>query len=203
MAAVCRTVEGREASVHLALFPDLADIVPGDESTLLEDWEQLLTIREQAMKALEEARADKIIGKGLEAAVVIDTSSMRGDPRAVIERYRDALPELFNVSSVEIVHGDPTDMCTGMLVGAKPAPGAKCERCWRFTSDVGEGRALPDRVPALRGGSGGDPFRSLCGGRGSMRGRDARAYLLLIAVLVIVLDRLSKLWMWRTCRRGI
>lgn len=27
-----------------------------------------------------------------------------------------------------------------------------------------------------------------------MRGRDARAYLLLLAVLVIVLDRLSKLW---------
>ena len=38
-------VEGREPSVHLALFPDLADIVPGSTITLLADFEPLLAIR--------------------------------------------------------------------------------------------------------------------------------------------------------------
>ncbi len=40
--ALLPKVEGRESSVHLALFPDLADIVPGNESELEREWEQLL-----------------------------------------------------------------------------------------------------------------------------------------------------------------
>ncbi len=33
-------VEGRESSVHLALFPNIADIVPGNVQQIEEDWEQ-------------------------------------------------------------------------------------------------------------------------------------------------------------------
>ena len=31
-------VAGREASVHLALFPDMAEIVPGGVADLEDDW---------------------------------------------------------------------------------------------------------------------------------------------------------------------
>jgi isoleucyl-tRNA synthetase len=136
-------VEGRESSVHLALFPDLADIVPGNESTLLADWEQLLSIREQAMKALEEARAAKIIGKGLEAILTLDTSNLRKTPLALIEQYKDSLPELFNVSAVELVHGALVNSCTGLLVAARASTAPKCERCWRFVEEVGADRRYP------------------------------------------------------------
>jgi len=49
-------VEGREASVHIAHFPVPKDLVPGETSTLLKDWEYLLSIRTIAMKSLEEQR---------------------------------------------------------------------------------------------------------------------------------------------------
>ena len=64
-------VEGREPSVHLALFPDLADIVPGNESSLEADWEVLLLKRTEVLAKLEDLRAKKTIGKALEASVTM------------------------------------------------------------------------------------------------------------------------------------
>ncbi len=56
-------VPGREASVHLARFPDIADIVPGNVSHIEEDWEHLLTLRNEVLKVLEEARTAKEVSK--------------------------------------------------------------------------------------------------------------------------------------------
>jgi isoleucyl-tRNA synthetase len=130
-------VAGRETSVHLALFPDLADIVPGNESTLLADWEQLLSIREQAMKVLEEARAAKLIGKGLEAVVTLDVSSCRKQLLGIIEQYEASLAELFNVSSVEMVRGPVVNACDGLVITANAATAPKCDRCWRHVHETG------------------------------------------------------------------
>src|SRR6202020_2888748 len=52
-------VEGRESSVHLALFPVMSDIVPGSVRSIEEDWECLLTLRDEVLKVLEEARTAK------------------------------------------------------------------------------------------------------------------------------------------------
>jgi isoleucyl-tRNA synthetase len=136
-------VADREASVHLALFPDLADIVPGNESTLLADWEQLLSIRELAMKALEEARAAKLIGKGLEAVIALDMTNLRQGPRELLRQYEASLPELFNVSAVELVTAPAVNLCAGIAVTAKAATAPKCERCWRFVEDVGRDGRYP------------------------------------------------------------
>ena len=46
-------VEGREKSVHLALFPDLAEIVPGNEAGWRKDWAKLLKVRETVLAKLE------------------------------------------------------------------------------------------------------------------------------------------------------
>ena len=143
--ALLPPVDTREPSVHLALFPNLADIVPGNTSSLLADWKQLLLIREQAMKALEEARALKTIGKGLEAAVELeaanDASTTHYD---LLLRYQQSLPELLNVSTVQIsVYLNPEASASWMNAKAKPATGTKCERCWRFTADVGDQPSYP------------------------------------------------------------
>ena len=84
-------VDGREGSVHLALFPDMLEIIPGSVRQLEDDWEQLLLIRESAMKSLEEARAAKIIGKGLEASVSL-RATCKGF--ALLTEYRASIPEL-------------------------------------------------------------------------------------------------------------
>jgi isoleucyl-tRNA synthetase len=134
-------VEGREASVHLAMFPDMADIVPGDESGLEAEWETLLAYRDVVLRELESARQAKIIGKSLEARVVTGGHG----PVSLLVRYQSALPELFNVSQVEIgmpavgIHNIGNQVTASVFI----ANGSKCERCWRYVQDVGQDKRFP------------------------------------------------------------
>ena len=76
-------VEGREASVHLALFPKPEEVFTEEPSQLLEEWRQLFEVRDLALRVLEAARQNKIIGKGLEAELAITAS---GDQLALLRR---------------------------------------------------------------------------------------------------------------------
>jgi isoleucyl-tRNA synthetase len=142
-------VEGRAASVHLALFPDLAEIVPGNVSTILADWQQLLTLRDEVLKVLEEERAAKAIGKSSEARIILGWIEGPAAPQSsqqLFERYAHILPELFGTSQVEIQHATVVEGSVekgAFYVQAKPANGTKCERCWRFTTDVGDEAKFP------------------------------------------------------------
>ncbi len=141
--ALLPRIEGREASVHLALFPDLADIVPGKEAGVEADWVQLLAMRASVLKVLEEQRSAKQIGKSAEASVTLSwtTDPTQADAGyTLFERYRDSLPELFGTSQVHVrqaltVAGTSAQPVS--FVTAKLAEGNKCERCWRYTRDVG------------------------------------------------------------------
>jgi len=130
-------VEGREPSVHIALFPDMADIVPGNESKIEEDWARLLEVRTQVLAQLEVLRADKVIGKSLEAIVTLNlTNESSTDP---LQKYASALPELFNVSEVAFVTGDQDAASLSVRRSDKP----KCERCWRYVQDVASDSRYP------------------------------------------------------------
>jgi isoleucyl-tRNA synthetase len=138
----------REASVHLALFPDIADIVPGNVRHIEEDWEHLLTLRDEVLKVLEEARtAKEISNRPSEVEVTagwINTLSCQHNP--IFERYHEILPELLGVAQVHIADAIVTEgeVAKGAFyVRAKPAKGSKCERCWRFTEDVGQQPSYP------------------------------------------------------------
>ena len=123
-------VEGREPSVHLALFPDLADLIPGSEEHLEHEWQHLLDLRQQVLAKLEVLRTDKIIGKSLEAEVVLGRNCA-----APVGKYHSALAELFNVSRVTLEDG------TALTVKRSSAP--KCERCWRYVDEVGADPRFP------------------------------------------------------------
>jgi isoleucyl-tRNA synthetase len=138
--ALLPKVKGREASVHLALFPDLAEIVPGNEAALEKEWEELLDLRGQVLAKLEVLRANKVIGKSLEAVVTLSVAS---SPDDLFRKYAKALPELFNVSEVdvlEVTHNDP-DYLPNMEVRRSEEP--KCERCWRYVQEVGRDGRFP------------------------------------------------------------
>jgi isoleucyl-tRNA synthetase len=131
-------VEGREPSVHLALFPNMLDIIPGSVRKIEEDWEQLLTVRDAVLTSLEAARQSKQIGKGLDAKVSIEASDLL---YALLQTYEPSLKELFNVSQVELVRAEkPSDQVN---VTTLPADGLKCERCWNYTTDVGQDSRYP------------------------------------------------------------
>ncbi|SNS83942.1 Isoleucyl-tRNA synthetase [Granulicella rosea] len=136
--------EGREASVHTALFPDLAEIVPGNESTVLADWQQLLGLRSVVLSTLETLRAEKVIGKSLEAEVVIRLSSeFQPALSAILRKYSSALPELFNVSAVEVSLVEAEGHSSDPIIDAAASEQPKCERCWRYVADVAGNVSYP------------------------------------------------------------
>ena len=131
-------VEGRESSVHVALFPNIADIVPGNVKLIEEDWEQLLAARDTVLVSLEAARQNKLVGKALDAKVQIEAS----EPLlSLLKKYESSLKELFNVSQVELAHIEHADLQPRVTTVA--ADGIKCERCWNYTTDVGNDARYP------------------------------------------------------------
>jgi isoleucyl-tRNA synthetase len=122
-------IEGRPASVHLAQFPRPEEIFSEDPAKLLEEWKQLFTVRDEALRVLEEARQAKRIGKGLEAELEIAAS---GELLALLKRHAAGLKEVINVSAVKVTEG------VELTIRALPASGHKCARCWNFMPEVSD-----------------------------------------------------------------
>jgi isoleucyl-tRNA synthetase len=137
-------IASREESVHLAQFSAATEIlggtaIPATGSKSDEDWASLRTVRDEVLKALEEARNNKLIGTGLEAQVAITAA----DPAySVLARHREQLRYLFIVSAVTLTEGSGNG--TGALhIEVKKADGAKCDRCWNYSTRVGEDKTYP------------------------------------------------------------
>ena len=121
----------REASVHLAEFPEPAEVAAMTDQDLVARWERLIRVRNVVNAALEAKRQDKTIGTSLGARVAVRTS---GETAALLERYRDDLPMLFIVSDVALESGPGGD--DTLEVGVERAEGQKCARCWRVVPQV-------------------------------------------------------------------
>ncbi len=120
-------VAGREASVHLALFPKPEEIFSEDPAPLIEEWKRIFVVRDAALVILEnERQAGLIPNKSLEAQLKITVSE---DFLSILQRYKDGLEEIFNVSKVTILEGPRS------IVPLK-ATGHKCARCWNFMPEV-------------------------------------------------------------------
>ena len=135
---------GRLPSVHMAQFPLMEEIlgqgVGVEDAKQQEDWTILRAVREEVLKALEDARNRKLIGSGLEAKIILAA----GDPTySVLARYENQLRYLFIVSAVELQQGASGNGATGITVQVSKAPGVKCERCWNYSTHVGEEANYP------------------------------------------------------------
>ena len=128
-------VLARETSVHLALFPDLAEIIPGSEIALEAEWARLLEIREEVLARLEVLRAEKTIGKSLEAMVHVAAAE---SDLGLLTKYAASLAELFNVSSVAC-----SAVAAGLEISVAKSTESKCERCWRYVDEVGKDARFP------------------------------------------------------------
>jgi isoleucyl-tRNA synthetase len=126
----------RLPSVHLELFPKPESLAPCVDPEFMSDWATLLLVRNEALKSLEEARKTKLIGKALDAKLVLEVPVSMG---ALLDRYRPGLKELLNVSQVEVKTGPSSQVIATTL----PAEGTKCERCWNYSVHVGDDRRWP------------------------------------------------------------
>lgn len=121
-------------SVFLNQMPEKSGIVPDDE--FVGKWEFIYGIRETVNKILEEKRNEKIIGKSLEAKVIVHCSE------ADYEKYSslaDQLKDVLIVSdfAVEKNGGDEAEF------EVVKAEGGKCERCWCYSKYVGTNHDHP------------------------------------------------------------
>ena len=137
-------VSGRESSVHLALLPEVDS--RWQDGELAQKWEAILSVRGEATKALEEARAAKQIGHPLDAAVTI---SAREDLFNLLQSYEEDLRFIFIVSSVSLIKGETLDSSfeseklEGLSIKVEAARGEKCERCWIHELSVGSDSEHP------------------------------------------------------------
>jgi isoleucyl-tRNA synthetase len=141
-------VPGRLESVHLALFPSQQEILglatpersgESNEEQLRSDWTLLRGVRDQVLKSLEEARNQKLIGGSLEAQVTL----VAPEPaHLVLARYAQELRFLFIVSAVNLERAGGNG-AAGLRVQVSRAPGRKCERCWNYSTHVGEDPTYP------------------------------------------------------------
>src|SRR5688572_117942 len=125
-------------SVHLAEFaparPELRD------TELEREWDVLLRARQAVTSELEKLREKKEIGSSLDGQVEIAVAN--GGEREILQRRSEDLEEVFIVSRVtvrEAAEGEGE-----FQVSASPAEGRKCQRCWRYRTDVGADVSHPD-----------------------------------------------------------
>ena len=137
---------GGESSVHLASFPEPiqgAEMADAERSR----WEIIVALRQEVSKALEEARAAKLIGSSLEAKVLIEA------PPAVAEAISQMEDSegFFIVSQLEVKtvtapakEAQAEGALAGVKVTVSRTEGDKCPRCWMWTADVGAAKDYPD-----------------------------------------------------------
>ncbi len=116
---------------------------------LSDKWEKIVALRDDVNVVLEKARADKLIGKPLEAKVTLFADGAALD---FIRSVEAMLPTLFIVSQVEAVKGSGGEMQFDYFdqkvgVKAERARGEKCERCWIYSEGIGENAKLPTLCP--------------------------------------------------------
>ncbi len=131
------TVAGKAPSIHLVAFPQPQ--VGLRDAHLAQKWETLIQVRAEVTKALEQARAEKVIGHSLDAAV---TLGLADDLFSAMADFQKDLRTLLIVSQAAMVRGGIPGAYVGqdtegVWVQVSPAGGIKCQRCWVHAESVG------------------------------------------------------------------
>jgi len=110
----------RAKNVQLLDYPSVDNT---DYTDLLKEYDSLLAFRSDVLKALEEARNNKVIGSSQEALVYIPSNS-----EALKVFTLDEIAKICVVSEVKTNDNDKIEVIHH--------PGHKCERCWNYSDDA-------------------------------------------------------------------
>lgn len=133
-----------EPSVQLTDFPEVD--VRDNFNELKEKWTKVMALRDEVLKALEEARNEKVIGKPLDAKVTV-----YADDDEVLALLNDEKVNFKQISLVSqfVVHTGRKDAPTNAIelnktsIVVEKADGEKCERCWSYSDTVGQNEKHP------------------------------------------------------------
>ena len=138
------------------IWQSLPDTLKSSESILLENWystksewinaeldekwSKIITLRGSVNKVLEGLRKDKIIGHSLNAKVALFSEDK--DYQEFLKSVSLELEDVFIVSGVKICSEKDDTFVKGeevesLFIKADKAPGEKCERCWKYSEELG------------------------------------------------------------------
>ncbi|WP_040036502.1 isoleucine--tRNA ligase [Bacillus thermotolerans] len=132
-----------EESVQLTDMPEPKEMPEAE--ALKEKWTKFMKLRDDVLKALEEARNEKVIGKSLTAKVTLYADE---ETKALLKSIEEDVKQLLIISGFE-QGGSLADAPEHALkfehaaVVVEKAEGETCERCWIVSTDVGENDAHP------------------------------------------------------------
>lgn len=132
-----------EESVQLTDLPEVQSV--HNHEALKAKWDHFMGVRDDVLKALEEARAEKVIGKSLEAHVTIVPKD---------EQTKQLLESINHLEQLLIVSGAEVSETVSeakeydhVSVLVKAHPGEKCQRCWVVSEEIGASEAHPELCP--------------------------------------------------------
>jgi isoleucyl-tRNA synthetase len=130
-------------SVHIGVFSEDTALRSNLEAKTRTEWEKLHALRAKVLQDLERSRARKFISASLEAKIRLRSNDSY---LALLQKHAKDLPALLIVSQVEVLpfagpmESDPREP---FQIEILRADGAKCERCWNYSTHVGENRRYP------------------------------------------------------------
>jgi len=134
-------IPGVEAEyAQLTDAPEGRDL-PRVNDELLKKWEHFMEVRDDVLKALEEKRNEKVIGKPLEAKIIIEPKE---DYTKEVLTSIPHLHQLFIVSEATIgeVSNEGKEY-NHVHIDVEKHSGEKCDRCWVMSHTVGNNEAHP------------------------------------------------------------
>lgn len=133
-------IPGVEAeTVHLTDIPEPRQVA-GMEGVVAK-WDHFMEVRDDVLKALEEARSEKVIGKSLEAKITL--TPLDKETQQVLENLSN-LHQYFIVSEAVLSDEKGSGKAYDYVeVIVEKHPGATCERCWVASDTVGKDKEHP------------------------------------------------------------
>ena len=122
-------------SVMLTTYPEL--VPEYDNIEIREKWAKIVKIKEEVAKEIEKARAEKIVGHSLNAKITI---FIENPLYSFIKENQELLKTVFIVSDLEVEEKQGNKELEIKVV---QADGEKCERCWMYSTTVGEDKENP------------------------------------------------------------
>ena len=130
--------KGKEASVHLQLFPEVEEKYLERLDT--QKWETMMSLRERVLKKIEEARDQKVIGDSLEAEIHLELPGKLSD---LLNHNRALFKEILVVSDIGVRQSQNDEERIEVIKSG----GNKCPRCWNWFSEDTSGNQFPELCP--------------------------------------------------------
>jgi isoleucyl-tRNA synthetase len=127
---------GRSESVHLESWYEGLESVSLSPLFSAEEITQLISLREQVNKSIEEARQAGLVGSALETEITLNVSAKIF---ALLQKMENELKFFFISSKVILKEGH------ALQINVQKIPYEKCDRCWHRCPEISETQKICHR----------------------------------------------------------